>query len=415
MAPAYPTDPGRNPTTRHPRRGRPRPGARSGVQCDDLAVTRIVSVAPVLPPGRWSQREVTAMVREMVLPGGAGDTSSRARLLDSLHANAGVEHRHMALPLEDYPRLGGFTDANNAFLRVGVELGHQAVETALKQVGLTPGDVDVVLSTTVTGLGAPSLEARLVGPLGLRPDVKRLPVFGLGCVAGVAGLARLHDHLVGHPDDVAVLLSVELCSLTLQRHDTSTANLVASGLFGDGATAVVLLGERRAADLGLPGPEVLATRSRFYPDSEGVMGWDIGGTGFKIVLSASVADLVRDHLGEDVDAFLAAADLARDDVGAWLAHPGGPKVLQSITAALALDDGALRHSWGQLADAGNLSSSSVLHVLHRYLEAGPSRGRAAGERAVMMAMGPGFCAELLLLQWPQPAPEPHPQPAPVAA
>ncbi len=364
-------------------------------------MSRIVAVAPVLPPGRHAQREVTAMVREMVLPAGDAGTSARARLLDSLHANAGVHHRHTALPLADYPRLRGFTDANDAFLRVGVELAHEATSTALKLAGLTPSDVDLVLSTTVTGLGAPSLEARLVGPLGLRPDVKRLPVFGLGCVAGVAGLARVHDHLVGHPDDVAVLLSVELCSLTLQRDDTSTANLVASGLFGDGAAAVVVVGDRRAESLGLPGPEVVATRSRFYPDTEGVMGWDIGGTGFRIVLSASVADVVRSHLAADVDGFLADAGLGRGDVAAWLAHPGGPKVLQAIAGALDLDDGAgggaLHRSWEQLGEAGNLSSSSVLHVLARYADEGPAPGR----HAVMMAMGPGFCAELALLRWPE--------------
>lgn len=359
-------------------------------------MSRIVAVAPVLPPGRHAQGEVTAMVRQMVLPPGDDGTSARARLLGSLHAHAGVEHRHMALPLEDYPRLTGFTDANNAFLRVGVELAHEAVETALKSAGLTPSDVDLVLSTTVTGLGAPSLEARLVGPLGLRPDVKRLPVFGLGCVAGVAGLARVHDHLVGHPDDVAVLLSVELCSLTLQRGDTSTANLVASGLFGDGAAAVVVVGERRAQELGLPGPEVVATRSRFYPDTEGVMGWDIGGTGFKIVLSASVADVVQRHLGADVGDFLGAHGLALDDVAAWLAHPGGPKVLTAIAAALDLDDGALHRSREQLADTGNLSSASVLHVLDRALADG---SMAPGDLAVMLAMGPGFCAEMALLRW----------------
>ena len=368
-------------------------------------MSRIVAVAPVLPPGRHTQREVTAMVREMVLPGGRTDTSARSRLLDGLHANAGVEHRHMALPLEYYPRLGGFTDANDAFLRIGVELGHDAVATALKSAGLTPSDVDLVLSTTVTGLGAPSLEARLVGPLGLRPDVKRIPVFGLGCVAGVAGLARLHDYLVGHPDDVAVLLSVELCSLTLQRDDTSTANLVASGLFGDGAAAVVVVGDRRAETLGLPGPEVVATRSRFYPDTEGVMGWDVGGTGFKIVLSASVADVVQRHLGADVDGFLDAEGLGRDDVAAWLAHPGGPKVLTAIAAALGLDGEALRRSREQLADTGNLSSASVLHVLHRAMTDGTAR---AGDAAVMMAMGPGFCAELALLRWSDDTPEPRP-------
>ncbi len=344
------------------------------------------------------------MVREMVLPGGDADTSSRARLLDKLHANSGISYRHLALPLADYEKLGGFTDANDAFLRVGTELAAEAVTTALKQADLTPSDVDAVYSTTITGLAAPSLEARLVGPLGMRPDVKRVPIFGLGCVAGVAGLARVHDHLVGHPDDVAVLLSVELCSLTLQRDDTSTANLVASGLFGDGAAAVVVVGERRARRLGLPGPEIVATRSRFYPDTADIMGWDVGGTGFKIVLGASVADVVEAHLGDDVDAFLAGSDLERGDVDAWLVHPGGPKILQSVSAALALGDGALARSWDQLDATGNLSSAAVLHVLARAVDDAP----APGTRGLMMAMGPGFCAELALLRWPEDDAEPEP-------
>lgn len=372
-------------------------------------MSRIVAVAPVLPAHRYAQHEVTAMVRGMVLPGGADDTSSRRRLLDSLHAHSGIEHRHMALPLEDYPGLRGFTDANDVFLRVGTELAEEAVTVALKACGLTPTDVDVIFSTTITGLATPSLEARLVGPLGLRPDVKRVPIFGLGCVAGAAGIARVHDYLVGHPDDVAVLLSVELCSLTLQRDDTSTANLVASGLFGDGAAAVVLVGERRAAELaarGTTGPDVLAVRSRLYPDTAGIMGWDVGGTGFKIVLGASVSDVILRHLGADVDAFLAGVvepdgvAAARADVGEWLVHPGGPKVLSAVEQALDLSAGDLHRSRAQLAETGNLSSAAVLHVLDRAMtDTGPS-APGPGTLAVMMAMGPGFCAELVALRWP---------------
>jgi len=357
-------------------------------------VSRLVSVAPVVPERSYPQEQITAMLLDLVSPVG-GLAPDRRALMQRLHRNSGVSTRSLALPLEEYAGLEGFTAANDAFLRVGVELGERAVRTALEQVGLAPGDVDVVLSTTVTGVAAPSLDARLVGPLGLRPDVKRIPVFGLGCVAGVAGLARLHDHLEGHPDDVAVLLSVELCSLTVQRDDTSTANLVASGLFGDGAAAVVLVGERRAAALGLDGPRVVATRSRFYPDTSGVMGWDVGGTGFKIVLSASVADVVEAHLADDVKGFLAGSDLDRTDVARWLAHPGGPKVLDAVQRALDLPDGALDRSWASLAERGNLSSSSVLHVLAAHLAEPP----AVGERAVMLAMGPGFCAELVLLEW----------------
>jgi alkylresorcinol/alkylpyrone synthase len=300
------------------------------------------------------------------------------------------------LPLSAYQELDGFGAANDAFIDVGTDLAEEAVRRALEDAGLTAADVDVILVTSVTGIAAPSLDARLVPRLGLRPDVKRLPVFGLGCVAGAAGVARLHDYLVGHPDGVAVLVSVELCSLTVQRDDASTANLVASGLFGDGAAAVVLLGQRRAEAVGAVGPDVAGTRSRFYPDTERVMGWDIGGTGFRIVLAASVADVVESNLGDDMKMFLAEHDLAVPDVACWVAHPGGPKVLQAVQKALDLPDGALRHAWESLATVGNLSSSSVLHVLHATLadEAPPP-----GSHGVLMAMGPGFCAELVLLRW----------------
>lgn len=354
--------------------------------------TTIAAVAPALPPHRYAQAEVTEALAHLVAPDGERDG-----LMRRLHASAGVRHRHLAIPLDSYADLETFGQANDIFIEVGVDLGERAVRDALEAAGLDTEDVDVVLATSVTGVAAPSLDARLVGRLGLRPDVKRIPVFGLGCVAGAAGIARLHDYLVGHPDDVAVLLSVELCSLTVQRNDTSTANLVASGLFGDGAAAVVLVGERRAAAMGLTGPQVVTTRSRFYPDTERVMGWDVGGSGFKIVLAASVADVVSEYLADDMKGFLADADLSVPEIARWVAHPGGPKVLDAVQASLGLDDDALAHAWSSLAEVGNLSSSSVLHVLAATLADAPP---APGSPGVLMAMGPGFCAEIVLLRWP---------------
>lgn len=247
--------------------------------------------------------------------------------------------------------------------------------------------------TSVTGVAAPSVDARLVGRLGLRSDVKRLPVFGLGCVAGAAGVARLHDYLLGRPDDVAVLLSVELCSLTFQRHDASTANLVATALFGDGAAAVVALGQGRASGAG---PEVVATRSRMYPDTEHVMGWDIRSSGFKVRLDPAVPDVVRRYLADDVRDFLAEHGLKPKDVAHWVCHPGGPKVLEAVSDVLSLPDGALDVTWRSLAEVGNLSSSSVLHVLRDTLE---QRRPEPGSPGLLMAMGPGFCCELVLLRW----------------
>jgi alkylresorcinol/alkylpyrone synthase len=369
-------------------------------------VSRLVAVAPVHPGRAYPQEEITGALADLVCPRD-GPAADRRALMLRLHRGSGVRQRHLSLPLEDYADLGGFTQANDAWLRVAVPLGERAVRAALGQVGLEPADVDVVLATTVTGVAAPSLDARLVEPLGLRPDVKRIPVFGLGCVAGAAGIARLHDHLLGHPDDVAVLLSVELCSLTVQRDDPSTANLVASGLFGDGAAAVVLLGERRAAALGLDGPEhpeVVATRSRFYPGTADVLGWDVGGTGFRIVLSASVADVVEAHLADDLKGFLAPQGLDRADVTRWFAHPGGPRVLEAAARALELPEEALASAWASLAGSGNMSSASVLHVLAGVMADDPP---APGEHGVLFALGPGFCAELVLLRWPQARPGPR--------
>nr|WSZ94465.1 type III polyketide synthase [Streptomyces sp. NBC_00857] len=350
-------------------------------------MTRIAAVHGALAPHQHTQHDVTDMVAKACLPEG-----SDRRVLDRLHRSARVATRHMTLPLDRYDDLRDFGAINDAFIAAAVPLGAEAVSGALDAAELSPRDVDLLMFTSVTGIAAPSVDARLVGRLGLRPDVKRVPVFGLGCVAGVAGIARLHDFLLGRPDDVAVLLSVELCSLTFQRDDISPANMVATALFGDGAGAVVACGARRRA----AGPVVVDTRSHLYPDTEGVMGWDITGSGFRIVLDASVPDLVRKNLAEDVDGFLADHGLAREDITAWVCHAGGPKVLEAVEEVLALPDGALDVTWRSLAAVGNLSSSSVLHVLRDTLA---ERRPPAGTAGLLLAMGPGFCSELVLLRW----------------
>lgn len=357
-------------------------------------MSHIAAVHGVVGPHGYPQGEITEAFATVVSPDG-----SSTDVIHRIHAATGVEHRYLALPLDEYEHLAGFGAANDTFIRVGLDLAEAAVRGALEQAGLVAGDVDMVMTTTVTGIAVPSIEARLVPRLGLRPDVKRLPVFGLGCVAGAAGIARVHDYLVGHPDDVAVLVSVELCSLTVQRDDVSMANIVASGLFGDGAAAVVMLGARRARLMGVQGPVVLASRSRMYPDTERTMGWDIGGSGFRIVLSPGVADVITGNLGGDVTAFLADHSIAREDVGAWVCHPGGPRVLEAMESSLDLHEGQLDVTWRSLAAIGNLSSSSVLHVLGDTLAGRGVDPPEEGSAGVLLAMGPGFCAELVLVRW----------------
>ncbi len=279
-------------------------------------------------------------------------------------------------------------------------MGEAAVRDGLARAGLGPADVDHLFFVTVTGISTPSLDARLVNRLRLPARVKRTPIFGLGCMAGAAGVARASDVLRAFPGEVAVMLSVELCSLTLQQEDLSVANVVATGLFGDGAAAVVLGGGERPPAPGEPDrprrPRVLATRSIFYPDTEWVMGWDVVDTGFKVVLSARVPEVIEERIGGDVDRFLSDHGLARGRLRHWIAHTGGPRVLEAFRCSLGLPDAAIARSVRARREVGNLSSASVLFVLGDHLDAGEAR---EGDLGVLAAMGPGFASELVLLGW----------------
>jgi alkylresorcinol/alkylpyrone synthase len=353
---------------------------------------RIASVGTAFPTYRYSQSEITSALRERwesKLP--------EPRLLSRLHANCGVEYRNFVLPLEKYPALVGFRATNDVWIEHAVALSEKCIERALMPLGLTPTDVSAIFFASVTGIASPTVDARLINLMPFRESVKRTPIFGLGCVAGAAGIARAADYVRAYPDQVALLLSVELCSLTWQDNDQSIANLISCGLFGDGAAAVVLVGDavRLPADVQ-PGPRILATRSRFYRNTEYVMGWDIGDTGFTIVLSPDVPKVVIENLRGDVESFLADHALTLDDIGSWIFHSGGPKVLEAVENSLELPEGALALSWKSLREVGNLSAASVLMVLADTLK--ENRG-APDSYSILAAMGPGFCLELVLLQW----------------
>lgn len=348
---------------------------------------RITSVSRVLPPHFASQEEILAALRTVW-----ASRHFNLERLDALHRAVCVQGRHLALPLDAYPPLERFSQRNDAWVRVGLELGERAIRDALARAEVEVTEVDHLFTVSVTGIATPSLDARWANRLGMRRNLERTPIFGLGCVAGASGIARAADYLRAYPDRVAVLVSTELCSLTLQREDASIANIIASGLFGDGVAAVVLEGAARARK----GPRVRASEATLYPDSERVMGWDVVDGGFKVVLSAKVPRLVRAHVRDDVDRFLSAQGLARPDIRHWIAHTGGPKVLEAFADALDLSEGALDRSWRSLREIGNLSSASVLFVLGMLLDEGSAR---PGDLGLLIAMGPGFCAEQVLLEW----------------
>jgi alkylresorcinol/alkylpyrone synthase len=349
---------------------------------------RIAGVASAFPKYYHKQEVLVGALKNywkdrLVQPG----------ILDRLDESMKVDGRFTARPLDFYHNeMKTWGEANNVWIEVGLELGEKALCHALVGAGIEPRDLGAIFVTSVTGIAAPSLDARLINRMGLSPNIKRIPIFGLGCVAGAAGVSRAADYVRAFPDQAAALLSIELCSLTLQRDDISMAHLISAMLFGDGAAAAVVVGDEVESD----GPEILATKSVFYPNTERVMGWDISEKGFHIVLSPEVPDTVVKHLGKDVDEFLAEQGYRRSDIKSWVMHTGGPKVLEATATALDLTEKDLEASWECLRKVGNISSTSVLLVLEDVYR---HRRPEPGTLSILAAMGPGFCSEMILLRW----------------
>jgi alkylresorcinol/alkylpyrone synthase len=347
----------------------------------------IAGAASALPKNRYDQTVLLNALRDFW-----GARLDNPEFMQRLHQRVGVDARHLALPMEAYHGITTWGQANGHWIEVALDLSEEALALALQRAGLSKDALGAIFFVSVTGIASPSIDARLINRMALPRHLKRVPIFGLGCVAGAAGVARAADYVRAFPDQVAAVIAVELCSLTLQHDDLSIANLISSGLFGDGAGVALVAG----AQMPCQGPRILATRSVFYPDTERVMGWDISEKGFRIVLSREVPIVVEQFFAADVDAFLGSEGLHRADVCSWILHTGGPRILEATAEALQLPAGALDASWSCLRRTGNLSSASVLLVLEEFLL---HRRQPAGSYSLMAAMGPGFCSELLLLQW----------------
>ncbi|HLO31726.1 MAG TPA: 3-oxoacyl-[acyl-carrier-protein] synthase III C-terminal domain-containing protein [Anaerolineales bacterium] len=321
--------------------------------------------------------------------------ASIVKPLEQFYTNVKVNGRYLAWPLERYKKPTTFEERNNAYIETALELGEETICALLDQAQMSPQDIDQLTTVSTTGIAVPALDARLMNCIPFSRSMKRLPLFGLGCVGGAAGIARTADYLQGHPQEAVILFAVELCSLTIQRDDLSMANLIASGLFGDGAAAVLMVGDDHPrAQAGLP--RVIDSQSHFFPNTEHIMGWDVTNSGFKVLLSADIAELAQSEVRPIMEAFLGRHDLTIADIDHWLVHPGGPRVIQALAGGLGLPDEALALSWESLAEAGNISSASVLLILDKTMKRLQPK---PGEVGVLMAMGPAFCAELVLLQW----------------
>jgi alkylresorcinol/alkylpyrone synthase len=351
-----------------------------------------------MPEHRFSQDTITTALKSYW-----NGKLRRPELLEQFHSRVGVDHRHLAFPIERYTQFASWGETNAAWLEAAEELGARAIDAALDQAGMSRQDLNALFVVSITGISSPSLDARLINRMRLRSDIKRTPIFGLGCAGGAIGLSRAADYALAYPEHTAAILAVEICSLTIQRDDLSAANLIAAGLFGDGAAAAIVRGagttkrpSNGSRTAPREGPRILGCGSVFYSDSEDIMGWNISESGFKIVLSPRLPDLIRKNLARDVEAFLGNYQLRRSDIGNWVIHTGGPKVLNAIQDTLGLRDGDLDRSWDCLKRFGNLSSASVLLVLEDVLM---NHAPAPGTHGVLLAMGPGFCTEMILVRW----------------
>lgn len=351
----------------------------------------ILQTAHASPPHRFRQDFLGAVVAERfsgIMPGLEPD-----RIRD-VFAHSRIGERAFLMPLDWYLSPHTIEDRNRAFLEQGFALLVESSRNVLSLSGIRPDQVGQVVFVTTTGMSAPSLDSYLVNALGLSPSVSRLPVWGLGCAAGSAGIARAFDYCLAHPAAIVLVASLETCSLNFIPDDLSRLNLVAMSLFADCSAAVLVAGDAAAVPNG-PGVRILDTRSHFFPGTTGLMGWDVTDAGFRLVLTPELPEILRSELGGVVDAFLEAHGLSRNDVVHVLAHPGGAKIMDAVTEALGLSADRLRIGESVLRDFGNVSSASVLLVLERWLAEGGYRKPGYG---LIVSFGPGFAAEMVLVR-----------------
>jgi len=346
------------------------------------------SVQPALPLHYYDQTALIEGFRKLW-----ADKFFNFARIEEFHQHVQVEGRYLALPMENYLGQPSLESRNADWIRVSLDLLEEATRSLLEKASLAPKEISLIATTSSSGIAVPSLEARLMNRLPFSPSTKRLPLFGLGCLAGVAGINRVADYLRGYPEAAALLLATELSSLTLQLEDLSMANLISTGLFGDGAAAVLLVGDKHPLAPSSP-LRIVEGRSAFFPNTERIMGWDVVNSGFKVVLDSRVPQVVSENFPKIVSGLLEERHMRREDIGFYIAHPGGPKVLSAIEAALDLPAGDLKLSWESLKKFGNLSSASVLFVLSEFLKNPESQS----PWGLMASMGPAFCAEVTLLK-----------------
>lgn len=359
---------------------------------------KVVSVGIAIPPFELKQQEALEFARELF----SKKFKDIERLL-TIFDNGQIEKRHFAKDLSWFQKKHTLEEKNNAFIEAAVELGVQAVDHCLHSdiylaEPIAYKDIDAIFYISTTGFATPSIEARIMNHLPFSPHTKRVPIWGLGCAGGASGLARAYEYCLAFPHAKVLVLCVELCSLTFQPNDYSKSNLIGTSLFADGVACALLTGDKvNVHDFSKHPvhPAILDTQSTLMPHSEDVMGWNIKNDGLYVIFSRDIPSIVQSWYGGQVDPFLKQHDLTIKDIRHFIAHPGGKKVLEAYVQALDLPPAMIELSFNVLKQHGNMSSVTVLYVLHEFMQ----QGAGQDEYGLITALGPGFSSELLLVEW----------------
>jgi alkylresorcinol/alkylpyrone synthase len=359
---------------------------------------KIISVAEAIPPYQITQNETMQFARELF----SNSFKDIERLLMAFQ-NGQIEKRHFVKGMDWFRQDHSFQEKNDTYIEQAVRLGKDAIEACLhsplyltEPVSYT--EIDAIFTISTTGLATPSIDARIMNLLPFRDDLKRIPIWGLGCAGGASGLSRAFEYCLAYPKAKVLVLSIELCSLTFQKNDHSKSNLIGTSLFADGVACSLLCGDEvpiEKLSKKETVPRIVATQSTTMQDSIDVMGWEVKNEGLFVVFSKSIPTLIEKWLKPNVDQFLTKHHLSPSNLKHFVAHPGGIKVLEAYLNALEFKEDMIKHSHQILKEYGNMSSATVFYVLDRFMQ----ESIPVNDHGLIAALGPGFSSELLIVRW----------------
>ncbi|MDQ0254081.1 alkylresorcinol/alkylpyrone synthase [Evansella vedderi] len=358
----------------------------------------IVSVSTAIPPYKISNSETEEVVKELFK-----DSFADIERLLTIFNNGQIHKRHFVVPKEWFKDSHSFEEKNNLYIQHSVELGVEAIESCLSDKKflnkiIYVDDIDAIFFVSSSGIATPTIDAWIMNELSFSQHTKRIPLWGLGCAGGGAGMSRAYEYCLAYPNAKVLLLCVELCSLTFQKDDTRKSNLVGTSLFADGVSCALIVGDEVVKGEKLskkPVPSILGTQSTLMKNSLDVMGWHVNDHGLQVIFSKDIPTIVQQWLKPNIETFLLEKNIELQQIGHFVAHPGGKKVLDSYEKALGYDRGMTETARTILKNFGNMSSATILYVLKEFMTQGPEQG----DLGLMTALGPGFSSELLLLEW----------------